>query len=232
MSADDDKIHKEFLKYLQNKSFNRKCADCDTPNPSWASVTLGLFLCQACAGQHRGLGCNKSLIKSTLINTWEVEELRRMYCGGNKVMNIHAPNKTFAEKYKNCDSFKKKLDKLCKENEVIESGTTFIDNMHKKEVLNSSAKIKNKKIVKLSEQFSNTSSKSEEPKETYKLPEVKIDAQPPIMKYYNAEEEKTTQISGKHLDTKELKKTISNKRSPFTFTGNSSSSSDCEDDGY
>lgn len=35
---------------------NATCADCDSQRPDWASVSLGVFICLACSGVHRGLG--------------------------------------------------------------------------------------------------------------------------------------------------------------------------------
>jgi hypothetical protein len=43
------------LKQLWSQPSNAKCADCGAPS-SWASVSIGVFICIRCAGLHRGLG--------------------------------------------------------------------------------------------------------------------------------------------------------------------------------
>ena len=35
---------------------NDECADCRAPEPTWASVAQGVFVCTQCAGVHRSLG--------------------------------------------------------------------------------------------------------------------------------------------------------------------------------
>lgn len=32
---------------------NTQCVDCGSADPDWASVTLGIFMCLQCSGQHR-----------------------------------------------------------------------------------------------------------------------------------------------------------------------------------
>ena len=97
---------------------NKDCFDCPAKNPTWCSVTLGVFICMECAGRHRGLGVHQSFVRSSELDTWKPEEAIRIYYGGNQAakdffkmrgMNDHKAlyGSTTAQVYK------RQLDKLC-----------------------------------------------------------------------------------------------------------------------
>jgi len=58
---------------------NDKCADCSARNPSWASWSLGIFLCLRCAALHRKLGTHISKVKSLSMDQWNVEQVEVCY---------------------------------------------------------------------------------------------------------------------------------------------------------
>ena len=61
---------------------NDRCIDCGRISPEWASVTLAVFMCLDCSGQHRSLGTHISFVRSVKMDSWTPAQIESMRKGG------------------------------------------------------------------------------------------------------------------------------------------------------
>ncbi|GFN83111.1 ARF-GAP with sh3 domain, ank repeat and ph domain-containing protein 1 [Plakobranchus ocellatus] len=66
---------------------NKKCCDCDAPEPEWLSLNLGVMVCLECCGTHRELGVHISRTQSTVIDELGTSQLMLARVIGNDAFN-------------------------------------------------------------------------------------------------------------------------------------------------
>lgn len=57
-----DQIRHNVSTILRGIPGNNACAECNAPEPDWASLNLGVLLCIQCSGVHRNLGVHISKV--------------------------------------------------------------------------------------------------------------------------------------------------------------------------
>ncbi|MCO5606054.1 hypothetical protein L7F22_060241 [Adiantum nelumboides] len=80
---------------------NDVCADCNSPEPDWVSLNLGVLLCIECSGVHRNLGVHISKVRSLTLDVkvWEPSVINVFQSLGNQFCNS-----VWEELYLNQDS--------------------------------------------------------------------------------------------------------------------------------
>eukprot|EP00049_Salpingoeca_infusionum_P026334 m.25131 g.25131 ORF g.25131 m.25131 type:complete len:697 (-) comp8680_c0_seq2:5873-7963(-) len=80
--------HRQILqRSIHEVEGNEVCADCHAPNPTWASINLGVAICIKCSGIHRSLGSHLSKVRSLQLDRLDVPICRVMLLLGNTAIN-------------------------------------------------------------------------------------------------------------------------------------------------
>jgi len=105
-----DAKHLSVLKQMRSEPQNAHCADCKRSNNTWASVNLGVFLCDHCADIHRALGSHISKVKACHgTDLWGPDEIVRM-----QELNFVLPNKESYHSAQDAEKMRKEdLMELC-----------------------------------------------------------------------------------------------------------------------
>jgi len=91
------------LQRLLQEPANQSCADCGAYKPTWASINLGVFICENCSGIHRSLGTHITQVRSVKLDTWKPEWIEVMKSMGNARANAYyEQNAPDAERFTGC----------------------------------------------------------------------------------------------------------------------------------
>ncbi|KAH9287802.1 hypothetical protein KI387_031919, partial [Taxus chinensis] len=90
MDRKKDRVDPESkLRDLLKQDCNSKCADCGGAKPRYASISLGIFLCNRCYGIHRSIGTHITRTKCVALDNWSTHEVVLMTSIGNAVASAY-----------------------------------------------------------------------------------------------------------------------------------------------
>lgn len=76
-------IRNKAMLIVRSQNDNKICFDCGVRNPSWMSLTLGVFLCLECSGDHRSMGVHLTFVRSATLDSFTPMQIIHTACGGN-----------------------------------------------------------------------------------------------------------------------------------------------------
>lgn len=78
-----DDVRNGFFRKLRMKTDNRTCFECSARNPTWISLSYGVYLCLECSGEHRRKGVHISFVRSVELDKFSPDQMVQMALGGN-----------------------------------------------------------------------------------------------------------------------------------------------------
>ena len=78
-----DEFRTSVFRRLRARTENRTCFDCPARNPTWISLSNGVYVCLVCSGEHRRMGVHVSFVRSLELDSFTQDQLTMMVLGGN-----------------------------------------------------------------------------------------------------------------------------------------------------